>query len=440
MQTTSAATIETTTAERLRNAIETRTATFGVIGLGYVGLPLATAFAEAGFRTVGFDIETATVARLNAGDSHIRDVPAQTIAALVDAGRFEATTEMARLAEADIISICVPTPLSKTRDPDISYVQAATGAVAASLRRGQLVILESTTYPGTTREIILPQLEATGLIAGEDFFLAFSPERIDPGNPTYGIVNTPKVVGGLEPRSTELATRFYRSAIEEVFPVSTPEAAEMVKLHENTFRAVNIALANETAMMCDKLGIDVWEVIEAAKTKPFGFMPFYPGPGIGGHCIPLDPHYLSWKMKTLNYKARFIDLASEINSSMPEYWVRKVAAALNEQGKSVKGAKILVVGVAYKPDVDDVRESPALDIIALLQEAGAEVSYYDPYVPSVRLAGEDFFSVEIDEANVAREDCTLVVTNHHGLRWSLLRQSALLIDTRAAKNRGRSDD
>jgi UDP-N-acetyl-D-glucosamine dehydrogenase len=428
-----AQTLQTTTANDLRDKIETRTATFGVIGLGYVGLPLATAFAEVGFPVLGFDVHQPTVDRLNRGESHIKDVPSSTIDELARAERLAATTDMTRLAEADIISICVPTPLSKTRDPDISYVQAATDAVAANLRRGQLIILESTTYPGTTREIILPQLEATGLKAGEDFFLAFSPERIDPGNPTYGITNTPKVVGGLEPVSTDLGTRFYATAIEHVHPVSTPEAAEMVKLHENTFRAVNIALANETALMCDKLGIDVWEVIDAAKTKPFGFMPFYPGPGIGGHCIPLDPHYLSWKMKTLNYKARFIELASEINAAMPEFWVEKVWRELNEQGKSVKGSHILVIGVAYKPDIDDVRESPALDIIALLQQAGANVSYHDPYVPEIRLPAGTMQSDELTPERLSAADCVVIATDHKIVDATYITESAdVIIDTRRA--------
>lgn len=417
----------TGTYDRLQTAVDERTAVFGVIGLGYVGLPLATAFAGAGFPVIGFDVDERIVDTLNAGGSHINDVAPETVASLVERGRFEVTADMSRLAEADIISICVPTPLSKTRDPDISYVQAATEAVAVTMRAGQLVILESTTYPGTTREVILPQLEATGLTAGEHFFLAFSPERIDPGNPTYGITNTPKVVGGIDPRSTELSARFYETAIEQVHRVSTPEAAEMVKLHENTFRAVNIALANETAMMCDKLGIDVWEVIEAAKTKPFGFMPFYPGPGIGGHCIPLDPHYLSWKMKTLNYKARFIELASEINSSMPEYWVRKISEALNDQGKSVKDSKILVVGVAYKPDVDDVRESPALDIIALLQAAGAEVSYHDPYVPVLVVANAPLRSSPLSDDLLDRIDIAVLATKHHSVDSNWISRRALTL-------------
>lgn len=291
-------------------------------------------------------------------------------------------------------------------------------------------MLESTTFPGTTREIILPQLEATGLKAGEDFFIAFSPERIDPGNPTYGITNTPKVVGGLDAQSTELASYFYEKAIETVIPVSSPEVAEMVKLHENTFRAVNIALANETALMCDKLGLDVWEVIEAAASKPFGFMPFYPGPGIGGHCIPLDPHYLAWKMKTLNYKARFIELASEINASMPQYWVNKVAAALNEHEKSVKGSNILVIGVAYKPDIDDVRESPALDIIALLQEVGAIVSYHDPHVSQIRLPQGMLQSQQLSSARVAATDCVVIATNHKSVNKHELRSANTLVDTR----------
>lgn len=418
-------------ATELREKIATRTATFGVIGLGYVGLPLATAFAEVGFPVLGFDVSHSTVDGLNAGTSHIKDVPADTVSGLVQQERFAATTDMTRLAEADVISICVPTPLSKTRDPEMAYVQAATEAVAAALRPGQLVILESTTYPGTTREVILPQLEATGLVAGEDFFLAFSPERIDPGNPTYGITNTPKVVGGLEPVSTELGTLFYRAAIDHVHPVSTPEAAEMVKLHENTFRAVNIALANETALMCDKLGIDVWEVIDAAKTKPFGFMPFYPGPGIGGHCIPLDPHYLSWKMKTLNYTARFIDLASEINSAMPEFWVDKVWRALNAAGKAVKGSDILVLGVAYKPDIDDTRESPALDIIALLQEAGANVAYHDPYVPQIEVPAGRLHSVALTPERVAAADCVVIATDHSVVDHGQVRDHAhRIVDTR----------
>ncbi|MGB3305725.1 MAG: nucleotide sugar dehydrogenase [Thermomicrobiales bacterium] len=430
-QTTATTTPASPDFARLRDAIRTREATFGVIGLGYVGLPLATSFASVGFPVLGFDLNAATVDTLNAGISHIKDVPTAAIADLVQAERFAATTDMDRLADADIISICVPTPLSKTRDPDMSYVAAATAQIARTLRPGQLIVLESTTFPGTTREVILPQLEATGLWAGEDFFLAFSPERIDPGNPTYGIVNTPKVVGGLDPQSTELACYFYEKAIETVIPVSSPEVAEMVKLHENTFRAVNIALANETALMCDKLGLNVWEVIDAAASKPFGFMPFYPGPGIGGHCIPLDPHYLAWKMKTLNYKARFIELASEINASMPQHVVNKVAAALNEHEKSVKGSNILVIGVAYKPDIDDVRESPALDIIALLQEAGANVSYHDPYVPELRVPAGMLQSQDLTPERLKVADVVVVATNHEAVDRSTIKESArAVVDTR----------
>lgn len=421
------------TAERLRRAILTRRARFGVIGLGYVGLPLGAAFAESGFEVLGFDVNQETVDTLNVGRSHIPDVADMAVRRLVDDSLFAATTDMSRLAEADVVSICVPTPLSKTRDPDISYVSAATEQVARSLRQGQLIVLESTTYPGTTREIILPRLEQTGLKAGEDFFLAFSPERIDPGNARYGIRNTPKVVGGLDQRSTDLAVLFYQQAIETVHPVASPEAAEMVKLLENTFRAVNIGLANETALMCDRLGINVWEVIEAASTKPFGFMPFYPGPGIGGHCIPLDPHYLSWKMKMLNYRARFIELASEVNSSMPQHVVGKVATGLNQLERSVKGSNVLVLGVAYKADIDDIRESPALDIIGLLQESGANVSYHDPHVATITLPTGQLSSEPLTAERLAAADCVVIVTNHRSLDVQAVRQnSRLVIDTRNA--------
>jgi UDP-N-acetyl-D-glucosamine dehydrogenase len=423
-------------AARLREKIEARTAIFGVIGLGYVGLPLGTAFAEAGFPVLGFDVNAERAEQINQGISHIPDVPTETVARLAGEGRLGATSDMRRLAEVDTISICVPTPLSKTKDPDISYVVSAAERVAETLRPGQLVILESTTYPGTTREVILPILEQTGLRAGEDFFLAFSPERVDPGNAKYGITNTPKVVGGIDPASTELTALLYRQAIETVVPLSSPEAAELVKLHENTFRAVNIALANETALMCDRLGIDVWEVIEAAATKPFGFMPFYPGPGIGGHCIPLDPHYLSWKMRTLNYRARFIELASEINSEMPHHVVRKVAEALNEQQKSVKGSNILVLGVAYKPDIDDARESPALDIIALLRAHGANVAYSDPYVSNVHIGSGRLESVPMTPTLLSQSDCTVIATDHQAFDYELIGQcSNAVVDPRQAMRR-----
>lgn len=426
-----AAVQRTSAAADLRARIQEHRAKVGIVGLGYVGLPLAVAFAEAGFEVLGFDVNPALAESLNQGVSHIADVSGDTVRPLVHGGKLTATADSARLSDVDTINICVPTPLSKTRDPDISYVAQATEAVAANLRRGQLVILESTTYPGTTREVILPRLEATGLKAGEDFFVAFSPERIDPGNATYGIQNTPKVVGGLDDQSLQLATLLYQQAIETVVPVSSPEAAEMAKLLENTFRSVNIALANETLLMCDKLGLDAWEVIDAAATKPFGFMPFYPGPGIGGHCIPLDPFYLSWKMKTLNYRARFIELAGEINAEMPHYVVQKVTNALNEQGKSVKGANILILGVAYKPDIDDVRESPALDIICLLVERGANVSYSDPHVLSVAIGDIRMTSVSLTANNLAAADCSVIVTNHKTFDYPWIAvNSQVLVDMR----------
>lgn len=422
-----------TIANELMQRIEDGSAVFGVIGLGYVGLPLATGFAGKGVRAIGFDVAPSVVQHLNSGESHIKDVDTTVVRNLVESGMFDATTDFSRLAECDVISICVPTPLSKTRDPDMTYVQAATDFVADALRPGQLVILESTTYPGTTRDVILPQLEKNGLQVGIDFFLAFSPERIDPGNPTYGIFNTPKIVGGLGEDSAELAASFYRVAIEQVHTVSTPEAAEMVKLHENTFRAVNIALANETSLICDRLGISVWEVIDAAATKPFGFMPFYPGPGIGGHCIPLDPHYLSWKMRTLNYRARFIELASEINASMPDYWVDRVAEALNDIGKPIKGTRILVVGVAYKPDIDDVRESPALDIIASLQQRGADVIYHDPFVANLLIGDDEMTSTDLTEAALFDVDASLVVTNHSTINYDRIAEcSRVFLNTRSA--------
>src|SRR5678815_3501346 len=344
-----------------------REALFGIIGLGYVGLPLAVELARAGYKVLGYDVNQRVVEGLNAGKSHIKDVKDADLREILAAGRFEATTDGTRLAEPDAISICVPTPLSKYKDPDVSFIVAATEAVKRQLRRGQAIILESTTYPGTTREIMLPALESTGLSVGSDFFLAFSPERVDPGNPKYGTRNTPKVVGGITPDCVRVATALYAPAIDTLVPVSTTEAAELVKLLENTFRSVNIGLVNEMAIVCDKLGVDVWEVIEAAATKPFGFMKFLPGPGLGGHCIPIDPHYLAWKMRGLNYKTRFIDIAGEVNSEMPLFWVRKAIDTLNMNGKAMRDARILVVGVAYKKDIDDMRESPALDIIKLLE-------------------------------------------------------------------------
>src|ERR1041385_8892374 len=367
-------------ADELIRKAESREALFGVIGLGYVGLPLAVELAHAGYRVIGFDVSSRVVEGLNAGQSHVKDISAAQLAGIRKDGRFKATQDGACLKEADAISICVPTPLSKFKDPDVSYIVAATETVKRALRPGQAIILESTTYPGTTREIVLPVLESTGLKVGQDFFLAFSPERVDPGNPVYQTKNTPKVVGGITEDCRRVVCALYQPAIDSLVPVSTTEAAELVKLLENTFRSVNSGRVNEMAIVCDKLGVDVWEVIEAAATKPFGFMKFLPGPGLGGHCIPIDPHYLAWKMRGLNYKTRFIDLAGELNSEMPMFWVRKLMETLNQSGKAVRGSKVLILGVAYKRDIEDLRESPALDIIRLLEQRGAIVKYHDPHV------------------------------------------------------------
>ncbi|HET8761509.1 MAG TPA: nucleotide sugar dehydrogenase, partial [Nitrospiria bacterium] len=363
--------------------IERKRAVIGIIGLGYVGLPLAVEFAKAGFTVIGIDLDADKVRSLARGRSYIQDVPDEDIKYIFKVGRMTATTDFSALRRVDAVSICVPTPLRKTKDPDISYIAAATDQVAKYLPKGQLVVLESTTYPGTTNEIVLSELAKKGKRVGKDFFLAFSPERVDPGNPKFHTRNTPKIIGGVTPQCTALAVALYRHAVDQVIPVSSTQAAEMVKLLENTFRAINIGLANEAALICRTLGIDVWEVIDAASTKPFGFMPFYPGPGLGGHCIPIDPLYLSWKLKAFNYNARFIELASEINTKMPEHVVEIITEALNRAKKSVNGAKLLVAGVSYKRDVDDVRESPALDIIRLLESKGATVAYTDPHVPKL---------------------------------------------------------
>ena len=418
-------------AEDLIKKAETRDALFGIIGLGYVGLPLAVELANAGFRVLGFDVSQRVVDGLNAGKSHVKDISEAQLKAVK--GRFSATTDGAKLAACDAISICVPTPLSKFKDPDVSYIVAATETVKKVLRPGQAIILESTTYPGTTREIMLPALEATGLKAGKDFFLAFSPERVDPGNPVYQTKNTPKVVGGITDDCRRVVAALYRPAIDTLVEVSTTEAAELVKLLENTFRSVNIGLANEMAIVCDKLGVDVWEVIEAAATKPFGFMKFLPGPGLGGHCIPIDPHYLAWKMRGLNYKTRFIDLAGELNTEMPLFWVRKVADALNDAGKAMKGASVLVIGVAYKRDIEDIRESPALDIIRLLEGRGAKVSYHDPFVPEFNEEGHRAVSVPLTRESLATFDCVMIVTDHSNIDYGLIRREAkVVVDTRNA--------
>jgi UDP-N-acetyl-D-glucosamine dehydrogenase len=420
-----------TIAQDLINKAERRQLLFGIVGLGYVGLPLAVELAQAGYRVLGFDVNPDVVDGLNAGRSHVKDVSDARLREQCE--RFSATTDMARLSEPDAISICVPTPLSKFKDPDVSFIVAATEAVKKRLRRGQAVILESTTYPGTTREIMLPALESTGLKVGLDFFLAFSPERVDPGNPRYGTRNTPKVVGGITSDCRRVAVALYQPAIDSLVPVSTTEAAELVKLLENTFRSVNIGLVNEMAIVCDKLGVDVWEVIEAAATKPFGFMKFLPGPGLGGHCIPIDPHYLAWKMRGLNYKTRFIDLAGELNTEMPMFWVRKLAEALNGQGKAVRGASVLVLGVAYKRDIEDIRESPALDIIRLLEGQGARVTYFDPHVPRFREDGQEFRSVELSPEVVGAADCVMIVTDHTAVDYRMIKRTAkLIVDTRNA--------
>ena len=410
---------------------EARSAILGVIGLGYVGLPLAVELAEAGYQVVGFDVSKRVVDGINAGRSHVQDIPTERLAKLVKAGKISATTDLGRLKEPDGIAICVPTPLSKTRDPDVSFIAAARDSVARAIRPGQVIILQSTTYPGTTREMLLPALEQGGLKVGVDFFLAFSPERVDPGNPKYNTHNTPKVVGGVTAACTRVTMALYQPAIERLVAVSSPEAAELVKLLENTFRSVNIGLVNEMAIVCDKLGVDVWEVIEAASTKPFGFMKFTPGPGVGGHCIPLDPHYLAWKMRTLNYRTRFIELAGEINAEMPEYWVEKVVAALNDHRKAVRGATVLVVGVAYKKDIDDLRESPALDVIRLLERMGAAVRYHDPFIPELHEEDVKLTSTALTAETVRAADCVVVVTDHTRLDYAMLaREAQALVDTR----------
>lgn len=413
--------------------IQNHKAKIGIIGLGYVGLPLAVEFADAGFSVTGFDVDPKKTKAINTGRSYILDIPQSRLAAAAKSKHLNATTDFGNLSKMDVIIICVPTPLRKTKDPDMSYIVAAVEKVRATLRKGQLIILESTTYPGTTRELVKQALEEKGFKVGSDFHLAFSPERVDPGNKSFGVKNTPKVVGGVTPRCTELAAALYGAIVSRVIPVSSPEAAEMIKLLENTFRAVNIGLVNEVALMCDRLGLDVWEIIDAAATKPFGFMPFYPGPGLGGHCIPLDPLYLSWKLKSLNFYSRFIDLASEINSNMPEHLVRKISESLNKFGKSIKGSKILVVGVAYKKDVNDTRESPALDVIELLEKRGGHVAYHDPFVPTLQVGPATFKSMALRPAILKKQDCVVITTNHSQLDVALLTQhSKLIVDSRNA--------
>ncbi|MGW8249893.1 MAG: nucleotide sugar dehydrogenase [Anaerolineales bacterium] len=423
--------------ETLLDRLHQRTASVAVLGLGYVGLPLAVVFAEAGFRVTGIDPDQKKVDTIQRGESHIHDIPHQQVMKLVESGKLSATSDFSVLERADAVSICVPTPLRKTGDPDLSYILNAAEELEKYVHPNMVVVLESTTYPGTTREILLPTLEENhDLKVGENFFLAFSPERVDPGRLDWTTLNTPKVIGGITPRCTDVAAEWYAQAIQSVVPVSSAEVAEMAKLLENTFRMINIGLVNEMAMMCDRLGIDVWEVIEAAATKPFGFMKFTPGPGLGGHCIPIDPLYLSWKLRALNYTARFIELASEINTGMPRYVVGKIQDALNENGRPIKGSRIMVLGAAYKPDVDDLRESPALDIIGLLKQKGALVSYHDPHIPSLNHEGWMMESVP-DVLEGAREaECVVIVTNHSSYDYpALLDAAALVVDTRNALGR-----
>ena len=415
----------------LADKIRTKTARVGIVGLGYVGLPLAVEYANAGYSVVGIDLQATKVDAINRGESYVQDVPTDEVKSLVAAGKLLATSDFSVISTLDTVNICVPTPLRKTKDPDMSYIVSATEEIAKYFHAGMLVILESTTYPGTTDELVRPMLERDGLRVGEDFFLCFSPERVDPGNPNFQTKNIPKVVGGTTAECTRIGALFYSQALEKVVPVSSTQVAEMVKLLENTFRMINIGLVNELAIMCGRMGINVWEVIDAAATKPFGFMPFYPGPGLGGHCIPIDPFYLSWKSKQAGIEARFIELAGHVNGQMPHFVVEKVQNALNDDGKALKGSRVHLLGVAYKRDIDDVRESPALDIIHLLKLRGADVSYTDPFVPLVKLDGLDMQTQDISTA--ADADCVVVVTDHSKFDYRRVIDSAkLIVDTRNA--------
>jgi len=420
--------------QQLIERLQARNAKVAILGLGYVGLPLAAVFAECGFEVIGIDPDQGKVDSVNSGKSYIKDVSSEQVARLVADGKMIATSDFKVLNEVDAVSICVPTPLRKTGDPDLSFILDATRELAKYIHTGMVIVLESTTYPGTTREILLPHLsEEIGLEVGEDFFLAFSPERVDPGREDWTTINTPKVIGGITADCTEVAATWYGQALQSVVSVSSAEVAEMAKLLENTFRMINIGLVNEMAIMCDRLGVDIWEVIDAAATKPFGFMKFTPGPGLGGHCIPIDPLYLSWKLRALNYTARFIDLASEINTGMPRHVLGLVQDALNEHSMPLKGSEVLVLGVAYKPDIDDLRESPALDVIGLLDQKGALVSYYDPYIPSLQHEGKQMES-ERDLIDAVREaDCVVIITNHSSFDYEgILQNARLIVDTRNA--------
>lgn len=420
-------------ADPLLQRIAARQVRVGVVGLGYVGLPLAAAFARAGVRTVGIDVDAQRTGAVQRGESYIADAADADLRAAVEAGLLSATTDFGALAAVDTVSVCVPTPLRKTGDPDLSHVVAAVDEVAARLRAGQLVVLESTTYPGTTDEVVRPRLEAGGLRAGADFGLAFSPERVDPGNTEWTTRNIPKVVGGVDARSTETAAALYRLIVDAVVPVSSPRVAETVKLLENTFRAVNIALVNELALTCRDLGVDVWEVVDAAGTKPFGYMPFYPGPGLGGHCIPVDPFYLNWKARQTGFGSRFIELAGHVNAAMPRYVVERVAEALNGRSRAVRGARVHLFGMAYKANVSDVRESPALDVAELLRRRGAVVTYSDPFVPAVRAGAVSMDAVSAEQALAGGIDCAVITTDHRGVDYrAIAREAPLVVDTRNA--------
>jgi UDP-N-acetyl-D-glucosamine dehydrogenase len=427
---------QTATARDLAERIENRTARVGVVGLGYVGLPLAVEFARSGFHVTGIDIQSSRTETLNRGVSYIQDVPGEELSSLVESNKLAATTDFSVIASLDTLNICVPTPLRKTKDPDMSFIVSACEEIAKYLHPGMLIVLESTTYPGTTDELLLPMFEKTGLVVGRDFFLCFSPERVDPGNARFQTRNIPKVVGGITPECTRLASLFYSQALETVVPVSSAKIAETVKLLENTFRMINIGLVNELAMMCSRMDIDVWEVIDAAATKPFGFMPFYPGPGLGGHCIPIDPFYLSWKSKQAGIEARFIELAGCINGQMPHFVVDTIQDALNDHSKPLRGSHVHILGVAYKRDIDDVRESPALDVIHLLRRRGSTVTYEDPYVASIQVDGETFRSTQA----VAEADCVVIITDHRNVDYSnLINEAKLVVDTRNALKGQTSD-
>ena len=421
--------------EALLKSLRDRTAQIGILGLGYVGLPLAAAFGEAGFQVTGIDPDQRKIDSISKGDSYIQDVPSKQISSLMSMGRFSATTDFAALRNCDAVSICVPTPLRKTGDPDMSFIISATDELAKFIHPGMIIVLESTTYPGTTREVLLPKLgKDKGLEVGKDFFLAFSPERVDPGRKDWNTLNTPKVIGGITEECSEVAAAWYSQALKTVVPVSSAETAELSKLLENTFRMINIGMVNELAMMCERLGVDVWEVIDAAASKPFGFMKFTPGPGLGGHCIPIDPLYLSWKMKSFQYNARFIELAADINTNMPRYVVSRVSDAFNDRGMVLKGSKCLVLGAAYKPDIDDIRESPALDVIGLLQKKGALVEYHDPFIPRLRThENVEMESVWDVMDAVQRADCVVIITNHSGYDYqAILENARFIFDSRNA--------